>query len=52
MTTDEPEIATQAPQSAEITAYDEAHFVFLPPAVECGHDLQRVGRVGSNLRHR
>jgi hypothetical protein len=27
MTTDEPGIAMQAPQSAEISAYDEAHFV-------------------------
>jgi hypothetical protein len=27
MTADEPGIATQAPQSAEITAYDEAHIV-------------------------
>jgi hypothetical protein len=27
MTTDEPEVATQSPLSAEITAYDEAHFV-------------------------
>jgi hypothetical protein len=27
MTIDEPGVATEAPQSAEITAYDETHFV-------------------------
>ena len=30
MTTNQPRVATQAPQSAEITAYDEAHFVTYP----------------------